>query len=242
MAGCWSSSDLHLNQQPSAGQLTATSEVADAVTAATGPGAILIAGNLFDSSADPAAALRAHPTLSSSVASYARGHGRRVIVMPGDRDARLAWSGPCAEAVIDSLGAEMAFAVDLEVHSGAGTKKVRVEPGYALDSLARLEDPRNPRETPFAQHIRDELLPSVRAHQGRIGTGWLTGMEQLDEPAALSRFIASRLVYRRLVHSGWLLLLPVVAALILRLPTTVLRSARHGALTTASGSSSWPCS
>ena len=228
-------SDLHLNQQPSSGQLTATGELADAVTAATGPGAILIAGNLFDSSADAAAALRAHPALSSSVAAYAGGHGRRVIVMPGDRDARLAWSGACTEAVTDILEAEMAFAVDLEVHTAAGTKKVRVEPGYALDSLARLEDPRNPRETPYAQHIRDELLPSVRARQGGTGTGWLTGIEQLDEPAALSRFIASRLVYRRLVHSAWLLLVPVVAALILRVPTTVLRSARHGALTTRVG-------
>jgi lysylphosphatidylglycerol synthetase-like protein (DUF2156 family) len=228
-------SDLHLNQQPNPGQITATSELADAVTAATGPGAILIAGNLFDSTADPAAALRAHPALSSSVAAYARGHGRRVIVMPGDRDARLAWSDPCTQAVTAALGAELAFAVDLHVRTGAGTRKVRVEPGYALDSLARLQDPRNPRETPFAQHIRDELLPSVRARQGGTGSGWLTGMEQLDEPAALSRFIASRLVYRRLIHSAWLLLLPIVAALILRVPTTVLRSARHGALTTRVG-------
>jgi lysylphosphatidylglycerol synthetase-like protein (DUF2156 family) len=229
--------DLHLNHQPNPGQQTATSELADAVTATTGPGAILIAGNLFDSNTDPAAALKAHPALASSVAAFARGPGRRVIVMPGDRDARLAWSGPCAESVCNALGAELAFAVDLELHTGSGTRKVRVEPGYALDALARLEDPRNPRESPFAQHIRDELLPSVRARQGGAGTGagWLTGMEQLDEPAALSRFIASRLVYRRLVHSAWLLLLPVVAALVLRVPTTVLRSARHGALTTRVG-------
>jgi lysylphosphatidylglycerol synthetase-like protein (DUF2156 family) len=227
--------DLHLNQQPTSGQLAATTELADAVTAATGPGAILIAGNLFDSGAEPAPALRAHPALTSSVAAYARGPGRRVIVMPGDRDASLAWSGPCREAVTDILGAQLAFAVNIEAHSGAGTKRVRVEPGYALDPLARLQDPRNPRETPFAQHIRDEMLPSVRARQGGTGSGWLAGMEQLDEPAALSRFIASRLVYRRLIHSAWLLLIPVVAALVLRVPTTLLRSARHGALTTRVG-------
>ncbi|HUJ64978.1 MAG TPA: hypothetical protein VLX59_05550, partial [Acidimicrobiales bacterium] len=227
--------DLHLDQHPNPGQVAASAELADAVIAATGPGAILIAGNLFDSGAEVIPALQAHSALASAVAAYARGHGRRVIVMPGDRDSRLAWSVPCSQAVKEILGAEIALAVRIRAHTGAGIKQVRVEPGNALDTLARLEDPRNPRESPFAQHIRNELLPSVRTQQGRTGTGWLTGMEQLDEPAALSRFIASRLVYRRLIHSGWLLLLPIVAALILRVPTTVLRSARHGALTTRVG-------
>ena len=231
-------SDLHLSKDASPGQLAASGELADAVTAATGPGVMVIAGNLFDSGAEPRPALAAHSRLSAEILAYARGKGRRVLVLPGDRDSRLAWSTPCRSLVADALGAELAFAVDLNVQTGAGTKKVRVEPGYNLDSLARVEDPRNPRESPFAQHIRDELLPSVRARQGGSGSvrsGWLAGMEQLDEPAALSRFIGSRLVYRRLVHSGWLLILPIVMALILRLPTTVLRSARHGALTTKVG-------
>ena len=60
-------------------------------------------------------------------------------------------------------------------------------------------------------------------------------MEQLDEPAALSRFIASRLVYRRLGRSGWLLLVPIVVVFALGLPSTALRSARHGGLTTRLG-------
>ena len=67
------------------------------------------------------------------------------------------------------------------------------------------------------------------------GTGWLAGMEQLDDPAAFSRFIASRLAYRRLGRSWWLLLAPVVAALALRLPSLALRSARAGALFTRLG-------
>ncbi|HVA76073.1 MAG TPA: phosphatidylglycerol lysyltransferase domain-containing protein, partial [Acidimicrobiales bacterium] len=47
------------------------------------------------------------------------------------------------------------------------------------------------------------------------------------EPAALSRFVASRLVYRRLGRSAWLLLVPVVAALVLRVPGFALHSARR---------------
>jgi lysylphosphatidylglycerol synthetase-like protein (DUF2156 family) len=231
-------SDLHLGKDASPAQLAASGDLADAVTAATGPGVMVIAGNLFDSRVDPAAALAAHSRLAGEIEEYARGQGRRVLVLPGDRDSRVAWSIPCRALVVDALGAELAFAVDLHVHTGVGIKKVRVEPGHNLDSLARVEDPRNPRESPFAQHIRDELLPSVRARQGAsdgVNKGWLAGMEQLDEPAALSRFIGSRLVYRRLVHSGWLVLVPIVMALILRVPTTVLRSARHGALTTKIG-------
>ena len=55
-------------------------------------------------------------------------------------------------------------------------------------------------------------------------------MEQLDDAAAFSRFIASRLAYRRLGRSSWLLILPVVAVFVLRLPELALRSARAGAL------------
>ena len=104
--------------------------------------------------------------------------------------------------------------------------------------MSRFEDPRNPRESPFAQHIREELLPSVRRRQKGVtgsGTGWLAGMEQLDDPAAFSRFIASRLAYRRLGRSAWLLLAPIVVILALHLPGLALRSARAGALSTRPG-------
>ena len=115
---------------------------------------------------------------------------------------------------------------------------VRVEPGHNLDALSRFNDPRNPGESPYAQHIREELLPSVRRRQKGLtgsGTGWLSGMEQLDDPAAFSRFIASRLAYRRLGRSAWLLLVPLAAVLALRLPSLALRSAWAGALTTRLG-------
>ena len=230
--------DLHLTGEPSPGQLAATGELAAAVEAATGPGVLVIAGNLFDSGVEPKAALAAHFRLVADIAAYAKGPGRRVVVLPGDRDVRLAWSGPCQGSVVAQLGAELALAVDLSIETGAGTRTVRVEPGHNLDALSRFEDPRNPRETPFAQHIREELLPAVRRRQKGMtgsGTGWLAGMEQLDDSAAFSRFIASRLAYRRLGRLAWLLLIPVVVILALRLPSLALRSARTGALSSRLG-------
>ncbi len=230
--------DLHLNATPTATQISAATDLASSIEASTGPGVLVIAGNLFDGSCEPAAALASHPRLKSDIQAYARGHGRRVVVLPGDRDSQLAWSEQWQSDVVTVLGAKLALAADLDVETGAGWRRVRVEPGHNLDSLSRFEDPRNPRETPFAQHIRAELLPSVRRKQsGRDapGPGWLDGMEQLDEPAALSRFIASRLVYRRLGRSGWLLLVPIVVVFALGLPSTALRSARHGGLTTRLG-------
>ena len=230
--------DLHLGPDPSLTQVAGTDQLASAVEAATGPGVVVIAGNLFDSQIEPAPALADHSRLVHALAAYAARPGRRVIVLPGDRDARLASSAECRCSVATTLGAELALAVELLIDTGAGLRPVRVEPGHRLDALSRFEDPRNSRETPFAQHIREELLPSVRRRQKGVtgaGTGWLAGMEQLDDPAAFSRFIASRLVYRRLGRSWWLLLAPVIAILALRLPSLALRSARSGALFTRLG-------
>ena len=58
-------------------------------------------------------------------------------------------------------------------------------------------------------------------------SGWLAGLGQLDDPSAASRFIASRLVYRQLGRRAWLLAVPVLLALLLRLPVALLRPARQ---------------
>jgi lysylphosphatidylglycerol synthetase-like protein (DUF2156 family) len=230
--------DLHLVADPTPGQLEATSQLASAVDAATGPGVLVVAGNLFDSGVEPGAALISHPRLVQAMAAFAGRPGRRLIVLPGDRDAKLAWSADSRSVLTAAMGAELALAVDLQIETGAGRRQVRVEPGHDLDALSRFADPRNPGESPIAQHMREELLPAVRRRQQGLtgrGTAWLAGMEQLDDPAAFSRFIASRLAYRRLGRSWWLLLAPIVAAVALRLPSLALRSARAGALSSRLG-------
>lgn len=255
--------DLHLTRDPSPGRAAGLAELAATIEAATGPGVLVFAGNLFDSlpsasaGSEAAAALAAHSRLVEDVAGYARGDGRRVVVLPGDRDIRLASDEAARRVVTQQLGAEVALTADLHIATGAGRRDVRVEPGYRFDHLTAYQDPRNPLESPYAAHIRDDVLPSIRRRTstverpqiasrttgrrarwrrpGDAGAAWMAGVEQLDDVGALSRFIASRLVYRRLIHSGWLILIPIIAAVFLRLPATALRSARSGALGTRLG-------
>ena len=51
------------------------------------------------------------------------------------------------------------------------------------------------------------------------------GLDALDDPASFPRFLASRLTYRRLGRHAWVLALPLVAAVLLRLPFDVVRQA-----------------
>ncbi len=213
--------DLLLTRATTPPLTAAHAQVAAAVRAATGPGVLVVAGGLLDGGEDVTATLASNAHLVDSVAAYAASPGRRVIVLPGGRDGCLAWSGPCRDAVRAAMGAEVAHAVELSMSTGAGLRRVRVEPGSRLDALARVGEPCTPREAPLARHLRCDVMPSVRHHRkgaGRAGAGWLAGMEQLDDPAAFGRFITSRLAYRRLGRSAWLLLLPVVAVFALRIP------------------------
>jgi lysylphosphatidylglycerol synthetase-like protein (DUF2156 family) len=233
-------SDLRLGGSAIPESVGSTTGLSEALESATGPGILVIAGNLFESGVEPRPALEGHHRLAGDIRDYAAGPGRWVVVLPGDRDSFLAWSPAARSAVAELLGAEIALAADLTVATGAGVRRVRVEPGHNLDPLAGFNDPRDPLETPFGQHVREELLPAVLRRQAggrrrRRSSSWLQGMEQLDEPAAISRFIASRLVYRRFLRVGWLLLIPLIMALVLRIPSQIVFSARHGALTTRLG-------
>ena len=268
--------DLHLSADDKAGGGAPLTELTAALEAATGPGVLVVAGNLFSALSVPGAvesALAAHPRLTADIARFASGEGRRVVVLPGERDVTLASSAAARSALEQALGAELALAVDLRVSTGAGERTVRVDPGYGFCELTAYRDPRNPLDSPYGRHIREQVMPTVRARaargeraatgspgpeaaggggrlarrwkaakgraggagRGQPGAGWLAGVEQLDDIGALSRFVASRLVYRRLIHSAWLLVVPVVFALVLRLPATVWYSARHGALATRVG-------
>ncbi|HWG74168.1 MAG TPA: phosphatidylglycerol lysyltransferase domain-containing protein [Acidimicrobiales bacterium] len=233
--------DLHLTAATTPASARATAEVATAVDAWTGPGVLVVNGGLFDgagggdkSPGSPDAgravvdALTAHPCLTTSLASFAAGPGRRVVVLPGARDPELAWSPSSRAALGERLGAEVALAVELDVHTAAGARRVRVEPGHRYDALSARVDPRNPGETPLAHHLRTEMLTNVRRIQATGGTGarWLAGLDDLDDPAAFPRFLASRLAYRKLGRHAWLLLLPFVAAFVLRLPVSIWHDAQ----------------
>ena len=115
-------------------------------------------------------------------------------------------------------GAEVAGAAVVDLDTARGSRVVRIEPGAGALVAS------GPSGTePGRQRLAD-LLPGV--WRGST-SGWLAGMGQLDDPGAASRFIASRLVYRQLGRRAWLLALPVLVALLARLPVAFLRPARH---------------
>ncbi|MDQ1441269.1 MAG: lysyl-tRNA synthetase, class [Acidimicrobiaceae bacterium] len=246
--------DLHLGATATPVSTAASTELARTIEAWTGPGLLVFNGSCLEllcpGARDPKAALGAHPLLVRVVKAFAGGPGRRVLYLPGARDGRAAWDPQVAAVLRDALGAEIALAAELTIDTGAGPRTVRVEPGHQLDPLTHLNDPRNPAESPLGHHLMCEVLPALREStsgpagtrrrrrrdgrrgEGRPREGWLAGLGSLDDPAAFPRFLASRLTYRRLGRHAWVLALPLVAAIVLRLPFEVVRHAHQVASAT----------
>ncbi|HXW81674.1 MAG TPA: phosphatidylglycerol lysyltransferase domain-containing protein, partial [Acidimicrobiales bacterium] len=161
-------SDLRLGAGP---QTSRQAALVRAVESWTGPGALVFNGNTFDFPAEKgclrdagvaagarpargtvANLLETHGHLAQAVRAFAAGSAHRVVVVPGERDAYLAWSAPEQEAVRARFGAEVALAVDLDVDTGAGVRRVRVEVGYQLDRLTRHRV-RHPVDSPAAHDL-----------------------------------------------------------------------------------------
>jgi hypothetical protein len=191
-----------------------------------GPGVLVLAGDVLEllagGGAEPARVLAAHPRLVGSIRAFARQEGRRVVYLVGNHDARLAWDVAWAGQVIGGLGADLALALELHLHTGRSVERVRVEHGHRFDPANAPVDPRNPRETPLGHHVVTELLPALEQSRQR----WLAGVEWLSDPAAFPAFVASRLGYRRLAGHLWWLLLPFLASAALRVP--LVRALLHG--------------
>ncbi|HEV7886369.1 MAG TPA: phosphatidylglycerol lysyltransferase domain-containing protein [Acidimicrobiales bacterium] len=199
--------DLLLERAPTPASASAVAALVKTVEAWTGPGVLVVAGNLFDllgSTTDPAQALAAHPRLAGALRGFGA-EGRRVVVVPGSRDRRLALAAGAGWAERE-LGATVASAVELIVHTGAGGRRVRVEAGDRFDPRWTPSDP-----SPLGLHVAQQVLPSF----GGARATWLAGVERLANDADLPRFVASRVLYRRVARQGWWLLLPFVATALL---------------------------
>jgi hypothetical protein len=227
-------SELHLTREATAASTLAATQVAQAIDAWTGPGVLVFNGDcielLASGSADARPSLAAHPKLVATVKAFAAAPGRRVLYLPGTRDGRAAWDPRMAASLTDMLGAEIALAADLHIDTGAGLRIVHVEPGHRLDPLACFVDPRNPADSPLGQHLVCDVLPALGGTgpgSPAADDGWLSGLSSLDDPAAFPRFLASRLAYRRLGRHAWWLLLPLLAAVALRLPFAFVRRAHE---------------
>ncbi|MHB1911516.1 MAG: hypothetical protein ACYCTI_05615, partial [Acidimicrobiales bacterium] len=215
-------SDLLLRPHPSPAALGATRHLATVLDAWDGPGAVVVAGNLLDLSgpgpgpgaADVAAALDGHGELVRAMAAFAGEEGRRLVCLPGNRDRRLAWDAELAGDLRRRMGAELALVVELEVETGAGRRRVRIEPGQRFDPSFRVGDPANPAESPIGQHMLEEVLPNLARSR------WATDADRLADPASLLRFVVSRSLYRGATRHAWWLVVLIVVALAIKFPVT----------------------
>ena len=184
------------------------------LAAVHGPCVLILAGNTFDlvgdALVDPARALSANARLSDAILAFGARDDRRVVLLPGDRDGCLAWNPAAVATVGKRLGAEVAIAAEVTMHTGDGDRRVRVEPGHRFDPFDAFEDPRNPGETPLG-HYAHQALGNLRRQVG----GWLDGIQLLADPTQVSAFVTSRLFYRRLLRRFSWVLAPLVAALVL---------------------------
>jgi len=200
-------SDLHLPPERTTVSGRSCEILARRLSAGPTPLTVVLAGDIVELLAHPGRAaaevLDAHDDLCNALATVTE-RGGQVIYTVGNHDGDLAWDLKAATAVRDATGAKLCLAADLMLPGGG---RIRVEHGHQVDPYNCFHDPRNPLDTPLGHHIVREVIPKLE----RIGRDWLTGAHEMADPADFPSFIASRLVYRKLIrHLWWLILAPIV--------------------------------
>ncbi len=210
-------SDLHLPVVATANSTAVADEIASLLVGCSGPAAFVIAGDGFEMLAGPPEVgriLDAHPQFTEAVAAFAREPERHVVVLSGNHDGQLAWDGPSVAVLEERLGVEaFALTCDLVLGTETGTQRVRVVHGNQSDPYNTFEDPWSPVDTPFGHHVVRDLLPELESRQA--SGSLLEGVQWLD--GDIADFIGSRLFYRKIVGKIWLVAIPFVAILLLRL-------------------------
>jgi UDP-2,3-diacylglucosamine pyrophosphatase LpxH len=217
-------SDLHLPPQRTDVSGRSCEILARRLAADAGPVTVVLGGDVIELLGYPQATaaeiLREHEDLCAALAAAVQ-RGGQVVYTIGNHDSELAWDVKAADAVREMTGARLCLAADLVLPGG---ERVRVEHGHQLDPYNCFHDPRNCLDTPLGHHIVREILPRIEW----LGRDWLTGAHEMADPADFPSFLASRLVYRKLVrHAWWLLLLPVVFLILLRVPEIVDLQSRY---------------
>jgi lysylphosphatidylglycerol synthetase-like protein (DUF2156 family) len=182
-------SDLLLPAQITDASAATSAALAAELEAWQGPGVLVVAGNLVEPTAttDVArlvqTALDAHDRLRDAIGAFCAAEGRRGLVLPGWRDAELA--DVPARQRLARLGLEVVPAVELDLETASGTRRVVVEAA------------------------RPDFVP---AHPST--SEWMVGEARLEDPTAAPRFLASRLRYRGLRRMLWLAPVVAVLAVV----------------------------
>ncbi len=127
-------SDLLLTPDATPSTTATTAELARALDTWDGPGILIIAGNLFDltGAGSPLSECRqsmeAHPALARALTRFLTFDERRVIRQTGTHEPGFD-TDPETIAAIAAQGIEQLGPVDLFLHTAAGLRVARVEPG-----------------------------------------------------------------------------------------------------------------
>ena len=170
--------NLGLKPEATASTSWAGAGLARALDAWQGPGAVVVAGNLFDISgrSDPAEAVSAslltHRDVADALKNFASGTERQVLCIPGSAD-RVLGEDAVARHPLDELGVEVASAVDLHLKSGAGTRWC----GWRLRSRRSRPRPRKdqsggPRRSPPTACPQVRRVRTARRRRGPMGCRW----------------------------------------------------------------------
>lgn len=126
--------NLRLCPEATPSSTWAVTALARALETWSGPGVVVLAGNLFDlhrcggtaanAADDAAAALDAHRPFTDALTAFAARDDRRVLCVPGARDPEL--GSPEVAAALERTGVEAAHEVELHLETAAGTRVVRV--------------------------------------------------------------------------------------------------------------------
>ena len=224
-------SDLLLTPEATASTTATTTELARALDTWDGPGILIIAGNLFDLSTTTGSplpecsrAMEAHPHLGRALNRFLTIDERRIIRQTGTHEPGYD-TDPETIAAIAARGAEQHGPVDLHLHTANGVRVVRVEPGehaYASGSCGEdteFDPAADAKPGVLGQSPAGKGWRTLAAQSDRDAP-WLVGLSRLSDPSALSRFVVSRTLYRRLGRYAWWLLVPFVVAVLLRVAVT----------------------
>ncbi len=192
-------------------------------------GVVVLAGNTFDLDDLQSDSVVELPTVQESSESQPAGNGstttevksllgvlpelvqalkvfmsepsHKVICIPGRQDAALGLPSSPHRRVLEEAGVEFATAVELEVLTAGGSKLVRIEAG---------PDGATSNST---SSTSSNIARSLAKKSSFLGDA-----DRLSDSSCLGRFIASSIIYKKLIYWSWLLLLPLAAALLLRMP------------------------
>jgi UDP-2,3-diacylglucosamine pyrophosphatase LpxH len=217
-------SDLHLPPQRTDVSGRSCQTLVQRLEASDEPLIVVLAGDVVEllgfSESTATEILRAHEDLCAALLAVTA-RGGQVIYTIGNHDGDLAWDLKAAEAVREMMSARLCLAADLIL---AGGRKVRIEHGHQLDPYNCFCDARNPLDTPIGHHIVREVVPRIEW----LGQGWLDGAHEMADPTDFPSFVASRMVYRKLVrHLWWIIAVPVVLMVALRVPVIVNFRSNH---------------